>query len=65
MSKGEVVSVHMRAYEERGGAVHSYPWHQIGMSYELHAQTAFTPRKEYLARTEWEARWVPQPVWTL
>jgi hypothetical protein len=35
------------------------------MSDELHAQAAFTQRKEYPARTEWKARWVPQPVRTL
>jgi len=43
---------------------HSYPWHQIGISDELHAQAALTQRKEYPARTEWEVSWVPQPVWT-
>jgi hypothetical protein len=50
--------------KRRYRAMHSWPWHQMEVSGQLHALAALLPGKEPMVPTEQEAGWAPEPVWT-
>jgi hypothetical protein len=44
---------------------HSWRWHYVEVSGQLHALATLPPGKEPLVPIGWEAGWLPELVWTL
>jgi hypothetical protein len=62
---GKAVSANiMEAYGRgRYNATNSKPWHEMGVSGQLHGQSALYPGTAVLVPTEYKVGWVPQTVW--